>query len=290
MFTNNDLKQHYEMDIDGVDTSRDENNQHLSAEEVLTAHYLIADFFLDLGEGIGGIGVKDKNLLLSALSRQNACFGGVCKYTGVFEIGATLLFGLIKNHPFYDANKRTAFLSILYFLQKNNFIPSVSELEFEDFLVEIADDKIQKRGRYVSLRKKSDTPEVDYIAWYLKKNTRKIDKQQYLVTYRELAKILRGFGFDLKDPSNGSINVVKYRNKILVMPFSKSNVTETKIGTISYPGEGKQVGRSVLKTVREITELTAKKGYDSQVFYKDVQPLSMLINKYEAPLRRLANR
>lgn len=292
MFENKKVQEQYDLALKSVDKTDSEHNKHLTVDEVLTAHFLIAEFFLGLGEGLGGVGVRDFNLLHSALHRQNFYFNGVCKYVGVFEIGAALMYGLIKNHPFHDANKRTAFLSTLFYLQKHNYIPSVSEKEFEDFLVEIADGKIQQKSRFKQLKKTSSAPEVDYIAWYLKQNTREIDKRQYLITYRQLARILRGFNCDLKNPSHGKISVYQYRKKILVNPFSSkpSSQTEIKIGTIAFPGESKQVGKSIVKQVREMTGLTPQKGYDSQVFYKEVDPLAVLINKYEAPLRRLANR
>jgi death-on-curing protein len=293
LFSNTQIQQQFDLSMRQINPDEDHSNTSLSGEEVLRAHYLISEFFLDLGEGIGGIGVKDMNLLMSALSRQNACFDGVCKYEGVFEIAASLLYGLVKNHPFYDANKRTAFLSVLYYLHKQNYTPSISEKKFENFLVEVADDQIKLKRRYKdNVRKGVEAPEVEYIVWFLRRSFRKIDKQQYLLSYRELAKKLREFGFDLKYPSNGSISVIKYRPKILKNPFSKtaSAFVEQKVGTIAYPGDGKQVGRTKLKQVRELTGLTIENGYDSQVFYRDVDPLGVLIAKYEAPLRRLANR
>lgn len=291
VFSNPQIQQQYDISLKLLDVDDAAHNKALTAEEVLAAHFLIAEFFYELGEGIGGVGVKDMNLLNSALSRQNACFDGVCKYTDFFDIGAALLYGLIKNHPFHDANKRTAFLSILYYLYQGNYIPSVSEKEFEDFLVDIADDKIKAKRRYKDLKRSSESPEVDYIAWYLRTKMRKVDKQEYLVTYRDLAKILRSFGFDLKYPSSGSISIIKYQERRLVSLINK-NVppAEIKVGTIKFPGDGKQVGKSVVRQVRRLTGLTEKKGYDSQVFYRDVDPLNILIAKYEAPLRRLANR
>jgi death-on-curing protein len=293
LFQGSSIENSFQQVIKSVDFSQDDENQFLSVKEVLSAHYLIAEFFIELGEGIGGVGPKDINLLFSALSRQNACFDGICKYEGIFEIGAALLYALIKNHPFHDANKRTAFLSILYMLQKYNYTPNVTAKEFEDFLVEISDDSIKHKKRYKDmLRRGVDKPEVEYIAWYLRTKTRKIDKKQYLVTYRDLTKILRGFDFDLKYPSSGSISIIKYKKAILKNPFSSSagRTVEQKIGTISYPGANKQVGKSVLRQVRLLTGLTEEKGYDSQVFYKDSDPLNILIAKYEQPLRRLANR
>jgi len=94
--------------------------------EALKAHFLLIEFFAKSGEGVGGIGPKDINLLHSALNRQFLEFGGTPRWNNRLEVCATLMYGLIKNHPFYDANKRTAFLVSLLHLQKIGRTPTIS--------------------------------------------------------------------------------------------------------------------------------------------------------------------
>lgn len=48
----------------------------IGIKEVLEAHFLLAEFFAEVGEGIGGIGPKDPKMLISALGRQFTGFGG----------------------------------------------------------------------------------------------------------------------------------------------------------------------------------------------------------------------
>lgn len=88
----------------------------LGIHDVLKAHFLIADFFFGQGEGLGGLGPRDVQLLHSALYRQHIAFETAKKWDTHYEIAASLLFGLVKDHPFHDANKRTAFLATLYYL------------------------------------------------------------------------------------------------------------------------------------------------------------------------------
>src|SRR5690242_1269291 len=78
--------------------------------DVLRAHYAIADYFYSEGYGVGGIGPRDINLLHSALHRQFVGWGTARKWTDHHDIVATVMYGLIMDHPFHDANKRTAFL------------------------------------------------------------------------------------------------------------------------------------------------------------------------------------
>jgi death-on-curing family protein len=81
-----------------------------------------------------------------------------------FRYLCNVIFGLIKNHAFYDANKRTAFLSALYQLYRMGWCPAVSEKQFEDFTVEIAEDKLEKYSRFrESLAQREQDCEVKFI-------------------------------------------------------------------------------------------------------------------------------
>jgi death-on-curing family protein len=190
--------------IDEIDYSGD--RPHLSCEDVLDAHYLIADHFLRLGEGIGGIGPKDFGLLSSAVSRQLASVGGSFVYNDVWEIGASLIFGLINNHPFHDANKRTAFLSAVYYMLEHGYVPRVDIVEVEDFTVEIANYN-SLNGRHMK---------IDEIAPRFKSMFRIRDNStSYIVTYRELRNLLSQHGCSLRNPSGNYIDVERLKNLLL---------------------------------------------------------------------------
>jgi death-on-curing protein len=63
--------------------------------------------------------VTDLGLADSAVSRPQASFAGEEFYTSIESKAATLLFGVARNHPFIDGNKRVAVLSTLQFLNMN---------------------------------------------------------------------------------------------------------------------------------------------------------------------------
>lgn len=63
--------------------------------------------------------VADLGLADSAVSRPQASFAGEEFYTSIEAKAATLLFGVAKNHPFIDGNKRVAVLAVLQFLNVN---------------------------------------------------------------------------------------------------------------------------------------------------------------------------
>lgn len=263
----------------------------LGIHDALWAHFLIADFFYAEGEGVGGIGPKDLNLLHSALYRQHISYGGQPRWHDKLDIVATLLYGLIKNHPFHDANKRTAFLCCLYHLQKIGRCPKINKREFEDFTVSIAEDAFVKARRYRDLRRKGGGAEINYIAHFLKRNTRTIDKRNYIITYRELKAILNNFGFDLANPKNNFIDVVKCEQRKKFFGLSgRTETVQRRRAQIGFPGWTKQVNAGAIKTVRNSTQLTHENGYDSQTFFHGLDDMRSLLNSYQDALVRLADR
>jgi death-on-curing protein len=66
----------------------------------------------------GPPGIRDEGLLDSALARPRNTYAYRPEST-LADLAASYAFGLAKNHPFVDGNKRAAFLSIGVFLAIN---------------------------------------------------------------------------------------------------------------------------------------------------------------------------
>ena len=67
----------------------------------------------------GAQGIRDEGLLDSALARpENLALYG---QPDVFDCAAAYAFGLAKNHPFIDGNKRTGFVAAELFLRLNGY-------------------------------------------------------------------------------------------------------------------------------------------------------------------------
>lgn len=265
----------------------------IGIHDVLRAHFFILDFFSaeKNGEGVGGVGPKDVNMLHSAVYRQFVSLGGKEKWPTPFEKCATLMYGIVKDHPFHDANKRTGFLTTLLFLERMGRIPRIKQKEFEDFVVEVADNQLAKYPRYKDIQQTVQDPEVQFIADYLKRNTREVDRRQYTVTFNELNQIIKKYSFELVSPKGNYIDVVRvgYRPKFLGLLGPKVR-TEERVAHVGFPGWKKQVTKAALKTIRESTGLTAERGFDSKTFFQGADPLHALIDTYAEPLRRLADR
>jgi death-on-curing protein len=82
----------------------------------------------------GGDGVRDEGLFESALARsQNLAAYGT---PDAADLAASYAFGLAKNHPFIDGNKRTALVVCETFLNDNGYALDANDAEltvlFED--------------------------------------------------------------------------------------------------------------------------------------------------------------
>lgn len=265
-------------------------NGNIGIRDVLRAHFLIADYFYGRGYGMGGIGPKEPNLLHSAVYRQFTGFDGKDKWETSYERCATLIFGIVKDHPFHDGNKRTALLVLLFFLNRTNRTPTIGQKELEDFIVDIADNELKKYRRLQELEAKRNDPEIRFIADYLRRNSRLLDKRYYTITYKELDARLRDFQHCLNNPHKNYIDVCRIEESRGFLGLGTQKMRLVKVAQIGFPGWKSQVGKAAIATVRKETKLVPEKGIDSEIFYRGANPLYSLIAEYSGPLERLAHR
>ncbi len=75
----------------------------------------------------GAAGVRDAGLLDSALARPRNQFA--YGQTDLAALAAAYAYGIVRNHPFTDGNKRAGFLCAALFLELNGFVFAASEAE-----------------------------------------------------------------------------------------------------------------------------------------------------------------
>jgi death-on-curing protein len=90
----------------------------------------------------GSFGVRDVGLMESAIFRPQASFDENDLYVTIFEKAAALLHSLLKNHPFIDGNKRTAFTSCGLFLQLNGYHLINRHKESVEFALRVEDQSL----------------------------------------------------------------------------------------------------------------------------------------------------
>lgn len=110
----------------------------ISKEQVLKIHS-------SLIKETGGIdGMRDENLLDSALNSPFQTFDSKELYPEFSGKAAQLSFSIIKNHPFLDGNKRIGVHIMLVFLVLNNVKLSYTQKELIDFGLKVADSSLSK--------------------------------------------------------------------------------------------------------------------------------------------------
>ena len=107
----------------------------LSKQQILMLHQqLIAE--------TGGIqGLRDENLLESALSSPFQSFGSYSPYKTVQQKAARLGYGLVMNHPFIDGNKRIGAHAMLTLLALNGIEIACTQEELAEIILSVAADK-----------------------------------------------------------------------------------------------------------------------------------------------------
>lgn len=110
----------------------------LSLEDVLEIH-------LDQINRYGGKkGIRDQNLLQSAISQPCSTFDGQYLHKTIYDKSAAYLFHICQNHPFIDGNKRVATVSSLMFLIMNDYSIDYNENDLEKMTRSVAAGKIKK--------------------------------------------------------------------------------------------------------------------------------------------------
>jgi death-on-curing protein len=112
---------------------------------------IVAMHLRQLAEHGGGEGIRDEGLLDSALQRpvNKLAYGE----PDLFELAAAYAYGIARNHPFIDGNKRTALVASFTFLYVNGFRMTSSQEE--------------NAARFISLAA-GEMSEEDLPAWFRK--------------------------------------------------------------------------------------------------------------------------
>lgn len=111
-----------------------------------------------LAEHGGQIGLRDEGLLLSALARPQQLFSYGDPPPDLCAMAAAYAYGIAKNHPFLDGNKRTAYVVYRLFLKWNG--------------LEMTADKVSRYATMLALAA-GELAEEDFAKW-LRENTEAI--------------------------------------------------------------------------------------------------------------------
>ena len=94
----------------------------------------------------GSPGIRDENLLESAVAAPQATMMGQPMIEDPIEAAASYLFYLCRNHSFVDGNKRAALATCLVFLSQNGLLPKkkIDDDDLEIFVLDVAASRIDR--------------------------------------------------------------------------------------------------------------------------------------------------
>lgn len=241
---------------------------YLTIDDVLNLHYALVQDFEGAGDPISPAGLRDKALLQSALSRPTTSLGSKEKYGGVEEKAAALLHSLIMNHPFCNGNKRTALVSMLVFLDKNNRALNVRDDEIFNFILSIASRSSPYDG----------TPDkiVDNMILWVKKYIQHIKSAPSSMSINDFIKSCTSAGARCtKRGQDGGWNI--------------QGPLKTSKGLVSISGSTKKLDGPAIK--RYLQKLGLSKGLAGihiDEFQNGLASSQKIIRNYRTVLKRLA--
>jgi len=254
----------------------------ITYDEILAIYHALVQEFTTSGDPIFPVGVRSEGLLDSAVHRQAAGFGGYSKYTTVDAVGATLVYGMTNNHPFFNGNKRTALVSLLVFLDKNSrTFDGITHKDLYSFITSVSAHTICKGQRCEA------DDEIEATRIWIRKNSRVVTYGERAITFRDLRRILERFGYTLESPQGNFIDLCTEVEESSLFGLRRRKVRK-RLMHIPYSGEAREVGRKLLRHIRKELKLSEEDGIDSEAFYNESCTYDLFIASHRKLLDRLA--
>ena len=95
-----------------------------------------------LAEHGGATGLRDDGMLDSALARPQQLLA--YNEPDLYDLATAYVGGILRNHPFVDGNKRTAFMTAYVFLARNDLQLMASEVEAVQFVTALAANEVEE--------------------------------------------------------------------------------------------------------------------------------------------------
>ena len=111
-------------------------NIQLTIQDIYELHIQLENTFILLP------GIRDKNLLASAVNTPFQTFMGNDLYPYIYDKAAQLCYGIANNHPFTDGNKRTALHSMYVYLIVNGYDITATQQDVENLIINVAAGRI----------------------------------------------------------------------------------------------------------------------------------------------------
>ena len=218
----------------------------ITLEEALSVHEYLAEHYENSVDPISPRGVKNIELLESAIFRPFATAGGVDLYPGCIDKAAALFHGVISNHCFHNGNKRAALLLTMCYLDNCGYwIDKCGDEELFEFTRMTAAHEISSERK----------DEIKVIKNFLKKNSRKTLSGDRQLSFFELSRCLSNAGYSLEE--NGDhLEVISLKNGKKVAKILRKG----RAGMENYDP-------AYIRKLRKLLGLISTNGWDSNRFY-----------------------
>ena len=105
---------------------------------------VIAVHARQIAEHGGNAGIRDKPLLQSALARPQQLYAYGGPPPDMAALAASLAYGIAKNHPFIDGNKRTSAVLCELFIVVNGMSLTTSDQEMLSIFLALAEGSLNE--------------------------------------------------------------------------------------------------------------------------------------------------
>ena len=111
----------------------------------------------------GAYGVRDINLLSSAIYMPESSFDGQYLHKSIPAMAAAYAYHICQNHPFIDGNKRVALASSLVFLDLNGYDFDCDEEILYNEIMDVAKSEVKKEDLIIFYEKHSKKIKKGYV-------------------------------------------------------------------------------------------------------------------------------
>jgi death-on-curing protein len=109
----------------------------------------------EMAETGGAAGVRDQGRLEAAMGRADSKLAYASPSPGVHDVASAIAFGVAKNHPFVDGNKRMAFITAFMTLRINGWYLDATERDATRVVTGLASGTLDEAAFAAWLRDKS---------------------------------------------------------------------------------------------------------------------------------------
>lgn len=238
------------------------------ADAIISVHDGLVQLFVDEDDPISPSGVKSIDMLESACSRPHTGVGNVEKYETLESKLAALFHSLTKNHPFHNGNKRTALVSLLTALHRNDrrLESSVTDDQIFDFVVAVTADEFPTPKHGLD----TDSVVNEIASWVRKNSVSTVNSVRTMKTRHFLEKC-KAAGATTK-PSKGGSHVISHNGSSIRISKSTRQLS----------------GPAIKQYLRKLHLNESESGISTNEFQEGASGEKAQIYRFISALKRLA--